>query len=116
MTTGTPEYKAICSYRVDLTERLSACFKDVAEYLRQSGALTGKQCQTIISAEMLMNYVLVDIKDPDTTLDAFAYFVTAMKQSGNTFFKSFVKKKIEAKRKEFYRELLQVPPGNGKWW
>ncbi|XP_064401100.1 uncharacterized protein LOC135347138 isoform X2 [Halichondria panicea] len=111
MTTGTPEYKAICSCRVDLTERLSNCFKDVAEYLSQSGALTGKQCQTIISAEMLLNYVLVDIKDPDTTLDAFAYFVTAMKQSGNTFFKVFVKKQIEAKRKEFYRELLQVPPG-----
>ncbi len=49
----------------------------------------------------------------DTTLDAFAYFVTAMKQSGNTLFKDFVKKKIEAKRKEFYRELLQVL--NGKW-
>ncbi len=79
----------MASCRVDLTERLSNCFKDVAEYLSQSGALTGKQCQEIISAEMLLYYyVLVDIKDPDTTLDAFAYFVTAMKQSGNTFFKA----------------------------
>ncbi len=100
---------------MDLTKRLSNCFKDVAEYLRQSGALTGKQCRTIVySAEMLLNYVLVDIKDPDTTLDAFAGFVTAMKLSGNTFFKSFVKKKIEAKRKGFYRELLKVPPSKRK--
>ncbi len=43
MTTDTPEYKAICSCRVELTEKLSNCFKDVAEYLSQSGALTGKQ-------------------------------------------------------------------------
>ena len=99
---------------MDLTKRLSNCFKDVAEYLRQSGALTDKQYRTIISAEMLLNYVLVDIKDPDTTLDAFAGFVTAMKLSGNTFFKSFVKKKIEAKRKGFYRELLKVPPSKRK--
>ncbi len=108
---ATPEYEAICSCKVDLTERLSACFKDVANYLSQSGALTDKQCQEISSAEMLLNYVLVDIKDPDTTLDAFAGFVTAMKQSGNTYFQTFVRDKIEAKRRDFYRELLQVPPG-----
>ncbi len=115
---ATPEYKAICSCRVELTEKLSACFKRVAKYLRQSGALTDDQCQTIIGiqnsqdgAEKLMEFIIVDIRDPDTTMDSFDCFVAAIKQSGNRFFLDFVKDKIEAKRKKFYRELLHVPPG-----
>ncbi len=115
---ATPEYKAICSCRLELTKKLSSCFKDVAEHLRQSGALTNDQYQTIIGiqnsqdgAEKLMDTIIVDIKEPRTTLDAFADLVTAIKNSGNKHFLTFVKDVIEAKRKEFYRELLTVPPG-----
>ncbi len=118
MTTDTPEYKAISSCRVDLTERLSNCFKDVTEYLRQSETLTDNQCEEIIesgsrppkvSARRLIDMIIVDIKsDP---LDVFAEFVTAMKSNGNKRFIDFIKKNIEAKRKELYRELLQLPPG-----
>ena len=103
---------------MELTEKLSACFKRVAKYLRQSRALTDDQCQTIIGiqnsqdgAEKLMDMIIVDIKEPTTTLDAFADLVTAIKNSGNKHFQTFVKDVIEDKRKEFYRELLQVPPG-----
>ncbi len=114
MTTGTPEYLAICSCRVELTDKLSACIQDVAKHLRQSGALTDRQCQTIIrhedGAEKLMDWIIVDIKEPKTTLDAFADLVTAIKNSGNKHFLTFVKDMIEEKRKEFYRELLTVPP------
>ncbi|XP_064395583.1 uncharacterized protein LOC135342701 isoform X2 [Halichondria panicea] len=114
MTTGTPEYKAICSCRVVLTDKLSACIQDVAKHLRQSGALTDRQCQTIIhhedGAEKLMDMIIVDVKEPDTTLDAFSDLVTAIKNSGNKHFLTFVKDVIEEKRKEFYRELLTVPP------
>ena len=114
MTTGTPEYKAICSCRVELTEKLSACIQDVAKYLRQSGELTNSQCQTIVrhedGAEKLMDMIIVDVKEPKTTLDAFTDLVTAIKDSGNKHFLTFVKDVIEEKRKEFYRELLTVPP------
>ena len=110
-----PEYKAIDSCRRDLTEMLSTCFKEVTERLRDSGALTNNQCEEIIesrppkaSARRLIDMIIVDIKsDP---LDVFAEFVTAMKSSGNTRLKDFVKEKIEAKRKELYKELLQIPP------
>ncbi len=113
---ATPEYKAICSCRVELTEKLSTCINDVAKYLRQSGALTDDQCQTIMishedSAKKLMEIIIVDIGDPDTSLDSFAYFLAAIKHSGTKNFQTFVKEKIEAKRKEFYRELLQFSPG-----
>ncbi len=111
----TPEYEAICSYKVDLTKRLSTCYKEVAEYLHQSGALTDKQCRAIIghkdSAEKLMELIIVDIEAPASTLDSFAEFVTAIKKSGNKHFQTFVKEKIEAKRKEIYRGLLRVPQG-----
>ena len=103
---------------MELTKKLSACFKDVAEYLRQSQSLTDDQFQTIIGiqnsqdgAEKLMDMIIVDIKEPTTTLDAFADLVTAIKNSGNKHFQTFVKEVIESKRKEFYRELLTVPPG-----
>ncbi len=109
------EYKTICSCKADLTKKLSTCYKEVAEYLCQSGALTVTQCQTIIrhrdGAKQLMDMIIVDIEDPKATLDSFAYFVTAMKKCGNRFFQDFVKEKIEGKRKEIYRELLQVQPG-----
>ena len=116
MTTDTPEYKAISSCRMDLTEMLSIHFKEVAERLRDSGALTNNQCEEIIesrppkaSARRLIDMIIVDIKsDP---LDVFAEFVTAMKSSGNPRFKKFVEENIEARRKELYRELLQIPPG-----
>ncbi len=97
---------------------LSTCYKEVAEYLHQSGALTHKQCQAIIgiqnqngAAEILMDLMIDDIQNPATTLDSFAKFVTAMKKSGNKHFETFVKEKIESKRKELYRGLLRVPPG-----
>ena len=116
MTTDTPEYKAIDSCRTDLTEMLSTCFKKVANRLRDSGELTKDQCKIIIearspeaSADMLIDTITVYIKS--NPLDVFAEFVTAMKSSGNKHFKDFVKKNIEAKRKELYRELLQIPPG-----
>ncbi|XP_064395645.1 uncharacterized protein LOC135342738 [Halichondria panicea] len=57
-----------------------------------------------------MDMIIVDIKEPTTTLDAFADLVTAIKNSGNKHFQTFVKEVIESKRKEFYRELLTVPP------
>ena len=100
---------------MDLTKRLSNCFQYVAKYLHQSGALTDIQYQIIIrhrdGAEKLMEIIVVGIKDPDTTLDAFADFVRAMKRSGNKFLQTFVREKIESKRKQLYRELLTVPPG-----
>ncbi len=116
MPADTPEYKAISSCRMDLTERLSTRFKEVAERLRDSGALTDSQCDEIIesgspkaSARRLIDMIIVNIKiDP---LEVFAEFVTAMKSSGNKRFKDFVKKNIEAKRKQLYRELLKIPPG-----
>ncbi len=58
-----------------------------------------------------MDLMIAYIEYPATTLDSFAKFVTAMKKSGNKHFQTFVKEKIEAKRKELYRELLRVPPG-----
>ncbi len=116
MTTDTPEYKAINNCRVDLTERLSNYFKEVAERLRENETLTNNQYDEIIefrnpkaSAHRLIDMIIVDIKsDP---LDVFAEFVTALKSSGNKHFKDFVKNTIEAKRKKFYRELLEVPLG-----
>ncbi len=116
--THTPEYEAICSCEVDLTKMLSTCYKEVAEYLRQSGALTRKQCQDIIgiqnqngAAEKLMDIMIVYIEAPASTWDSFAKFVTAMKKSGTEHFQTFVKENIEAKRKEIYRKFLRVPPG-----
>ncbi len=93
---------------------LSPYVNEVAIDLRQSGALNDSQYQTIIhhenGAEKLMDMIIVDIKEPKTTLDAFADLVTAIKKIGNKYFLIFVKNTIEARRKEFYRELLQVPP------
>ncbi len=120
ITTGTPEYKAIWSCRNELTQMLSTCYKEVAEYLHQSGALTDKQCQAIIgiqnqngAAEIVMGLMIDVIEAPAmaTTLDSFAKFVTAMKKSGNKHLQTFVKEKIESKRKELYRGLLRVPAG-----
>ncbi len=112
---ATPEYKTICSYQMILTLKLSNCFQYVAKYLHQSGALTDKQYRTIIrhrdGAEKLMEIIVDGIKDPDTTLDAFADFVRAIKRSGNKFLQTFLREEIESKRKQLYRELLKVPPG-----
>ena len=104
MTTYTAEYKAIRSCREDLTKKLSTCVNEVAKHLRQNGALTDEQCQAIISAEdgaeKLMKIIIVFIEDPVSTLDSFAYLVTALKKGGNRFFQEFVKDKIEAERRE----------------
>ena len=113
--TDTPEYKAINTCDL-LKEKLSIFFKDVAECLRLSETLTNNQYDEIIEcgtpkacAHRLIDMIIAYIKsDP---LDVFAEFVTALKSSGNKRFKDFVKEKIEAKRKELYRELLQIPPG-----
>ncbi len=115
MTTYTAEYKAIRSCREDLTKKLSTCVNEVAKHLRQNEVLTDDQCQTIIrqkdGAEKLMEIIIVFIEDPDSALDSFAYLMTALKKCGNRFFQEFVKDKIEAERREIYREFLQVPHG-----
>ena len=117
---NSPEYQAINENRFKLEDQSTDHLKSIAGRLRTKRILTDDRYAVVVDehtkngCEKLIDTVLKAIKvDP---LKIFFTVTEVMKDSGNITYHQVIEK-IEARRKEFYREKLRdcAPISGGKY-